>query len=330
MPRQSQSAPARLPHSERDLWLRLGAAWLLALGVTWLLQTEAPDAFFRHPLMVRTAPLSWAYALPLVLFGLWGLAVRSEARSLPRLPRPSFEQILFAALAAGVLLIVSLWLLHPSPAHFAQLQAFARQYPAAGDPLLNALLGAYLLLPALPLPFLFLPLSLLLHHRSGLLLGLLGALGFLLFPVLESAYFGLTGPPLTAAVRGILSLLPAGLPGGMNRWEVGYDDFVVTVGYACTEFSSVALLIGLFAVALRNPGGRASVSPLRAALVLALGIVLLWLLNVLRIAAIVVIGSYHRAFALTLFHSGIGLLLFLVFFLVFVKAALPWVRREQK
>lgn len=328
--RKKRTTRTPLPQSERDLWLRLAIAWTVSVAMTWLMRSDFTSAFFRHPLMQQTAPAAWSYLLPLVFLFLIGIAVRSDARSRPLLARPSFEQIILALLSAALLFLLSLWLLHPSPAAFAALQDFGMRHPAVGDPLLNALLGFLILLPTLVLPFAFFPLSLLLRHRIGLLLGLLGALGFLLFPALESAYFGVTGPPLTAAVRGVLSLLPGGLPAEMSRWEVGYDDFVVTVGYACTEFSSIALLVGLLGVAFHSLSRRQSVSWGRAALAILLGILLLWLLNVARIAAIVVIGSYHRAFALTLFHSGIGLLLFLVFFLLFVKLSLPFVRAEKK
>lgn len=315
--------------SERTLWLRLTIAGVMASGMVWLMQSGATDAWFPYPLVEQTAPTTWAFILPWMLFLFLGLAVREDVRSRPSLHRPSFEQSIFLTIGIGLLLLFSLWLLHPDSAQFAALQRFGAQFPTIGDPLLSAYVGTIILLPILLLPLLFLPFSLLLRHRIGVMLSLISAIGFLLFPVLEALYFGITGPPLVSAVQGILRLLPGGVPVDLNRWQVGYGDFSATVGYGCTEFSSVIFLIGLLGAAFRSLHRRQCLSPWRAVFVLLFGIGLLWLLNVLRIAAIVIIGSYHRAFALTLFHSGIGLILFLAFFLLFVKLSLPFVHSRS-
>jgi len=294
-----------------------------------LMKSGAADALFLHPLVEQTAPVAWAFVLPLTLYCFLGITVRRDVRSHPSLARPSFEHGGMALISTGLLLLLSLWLLHPTPAHFAALQSFGMRFPVIGDPLLNALVGVILLVPTLPLPLLTLPPSLLLRHRTSMLLGLLSIIGFLLFPVLEALYFGVTGPPLVAAVQWLLGWLPGSPPADLSRWQVGYGDFSATVGYACTELSSVTLFLGLLCIALLSLRRTQSISPFRVVVTMLLGIVLLWLLNVLRIAAIVIIGSYHRTFALTLFHSGIGLILFLLFFAVFIRLSLPFVRKKE-
>jgi exosortase/archaeosortase family protein len=287
------------------------------------------DIEIRYPPLESSGPALWSFLAPLVLFLLWGIVLRDTARTSKHLAPPSFEQVALAVVLSGLLLLGSLWLLHPAPARFAALQEMALRLPEAGDALLHALLGVFLLLPTLLLPTVFLPLSLFLRHRLGILLGLIGGVALLFFPVLEAAYFRFTGPPLVAVLQRTLALLPGSVPAGMNRWQVGYGDFVATVGYACTEFSATALFVILFATALYSMRRRKRIAPSRAAIVIGGGILLLWVLNILRIASIVVIGSYHPRFAMTLFHSGIGMLLFLLFFLVYIRFCLPWVQAKK-
>lgn len=303
---------------------------VVATAMVSILRSYALDGLFPYPLMEQTAPRAWAYVLPWAFFLFVGIAVRGEHTPSSEETRPTFEQGMIATCITLLLLLGSLVALHPSHATFAALVSFGARFPHAGDPLLNALVGGLLVLPSLTLPLIVLPLSLLRHRWAGVGLSVLGIIGFLLFPVLEAIYFGVTGPPLVSAVQGILRLLPEGVPVDLNRWQVGYGDFRVTVGYACTEFSSVVLLMSLWGVAVHARARTAHISLLRAILIFIAGIVCLWTLNSVRIATIVLIGSFHREFALHLFHSGIGLVLFLLFFLFFVRWALPWVTLDAK
>lgn len=323
------AAKTHSTRSERTLYLRLMVAWMLSITLLGLMRSRMADALFEHPLIEPTTPTIWVYMLPFLFFALFGIAMRRDVRSRSSLPRPLLMHGILALVSTVLLSLLSLSLLHPSATQFEALQQFGTNHPPIGDPLLGALLSFLLFLPILPILWLVLPMQLLQRHHMESMLITLAILGFLLFPALEAAYFHITAPPLIAAVQWVLRQLPGTIPTDMSQWQVGYESFTATVGYACTELSSVVFLIGLLGIAFHSLHRRHPISLHRASAILLLGFVLLWVLNVLRIAAIVVIGSYHRAFALSLFHSGIGLILFLLFFLFFTKLSLPFVRQQR-
>ena len=149
---------------------------------------------------------------------------------------------------------------------------------------------------------------------------------YVVSPVIEAVYFRVAGPPLIFAIRSFLSLLPGTVPENLSRWEIGYGAFRVTLGYACTDFSAMMLFAGLFGAVWWRLAKRGGILHGRTLTVLLAGILTLWVLNILRIALIVIIGSHAPAFALSLFHSAMGMVIFLLFFVLYMSVVMPFVR----
>ncbi|MDD5056136.1 MAG: exosortase/archaeosortase family protein, partial [Candidatus Peribacteraceae bacterium] len=296
-----------------SVWIRYGLTVAATVASTAFVQSETVANALRRPLMesvgIDTSPLL-IFGLLLCLFA-WSL-IRDDPEKKP-LRWPSFEQAFTALLLWATIVVFAVWLTHPTQEFFVRIQVYALRNPETGPPMVAAFLSVIELLPALPLLLLAFPIAAIRQSRGRVIAGTLLLLVYALGPVLEASYYRLTGPPLVAAVRGVLSLLPGTTPMNLTQWEIGYQQFSVTLGYACTDFSALMLFIGLFGIVWWRMTMKHSVVHRRAIGALLGGIVSLWILNVLRVTMIVIIGSRYPTFALSLFHSGIGIVIFLCF-----------------
>ena len=140
-------------------------------------------------------------------------------------------------------------------------------------------------------------------------------------------------PQLTAltfqAVAGVLSLINGSVYIDAPGYIVGTDRFLVHIAQQCSGVEGLALVTGftlLYAALFHD-----RIRPLRYALVvLPLGLVLSWCLNVLRIAALILIGDrVSPDLAVNGFHSYAGWLFFILLALglmAFVQAT-PWLHK---
>jgi exosortase len=167
--------------------------------------------------------------------------------------------------------------------------------------------------------------ALLLGTRS--LIALLFPLGFLLlaWPLPFQVVLDRLQAPLTAAtgqaVRGALHVLPLGgsvLPGGGDV-QVQVGSFVLSVASAC---SGITGIVGLLVVG--GAGLSLLAGPVRRRLLwLGCGLVAAWVLNVVRIVALVAVGSAAgERTAMDVLHPVAGLLL-LNLLLIAMVLALP-------
>lgn len=273
-------------------------------------------------------------ASPVLMFGVflglyaWSL-IRDDLKK-KRMRWPSFDQIFPVLLIWASVVVFAVWLTHPSGHVYSQIQLYALRNPETGPPAVASVLSIIELLPAIPLVLLVFPFTLIRQSLGRVFIGGLLLAVYAIGPVLEAAYYRLTGPPLVTAVRSILSIIPGTIPANLSRWEIGYGTFRVTLGYACTDFSALLLFIGLFGLVWWQMAKKRHIMHLRAIGALLGGIVSLWILNVLRITLIVLIGSKYPSFALNLFHSGVGIVIFLCFFIAYVKLVLPLVQMPVK
>lgn len=139
---------------------------------------------------------------------------------------------------------------------------------------------------------------------------------------------GLAAPTLEAVVA-VLSLTGETVLTDTGRKAVQLRDFVVNIGDPCAGIEGFVLVtgfMGLYAALFRD-----RVRPWRVAALLPLGLALSWGFNVLRIAALILIGAYASPeLAVEGFHSHAGWLAFtiLALGLTAVMHAHPWLRRE--
>jgi len=105
---------------------------------------------------------------------------------------------------------------------------------------------------------------------------------------------------------------------------VGIGSFSVSIAPECSGYEGVGMMAALLGVSLWL--FRRDFQFPRALALLPLGMVLMWLANALRIAALVALGTYgFRKFALGGFHSLAGWLLFLLIGL----ALIAWARQSS-
>ncbi|MEM4268337.1 MAG: archaeosortase/exosortase family protein [Candidatus Woesearchaeota archaeon] len=116
------------------------------------------------------------------------------------------------------------------------------------------------------------------------------------------------------------------------RWPdnplLGVDKFVVSVGKDCSGIDSMVMFTGLFLLIAAVDWDV--INKQRLALLYLPGLVGLFFVNVLRIFLLMLFGIIVSPdFAIGLFHSNAGWILFIAYFLFFWWLAYPWVKNEK-
>ena len=133
-------------------------------------------------------------------------------------------------------------------------------------------------------------------------------------------------------VHGLLSLISDNTSADLATLVIGLEGFYVQIARACSGVEGVALVGGftlLYALLFRG-----SIHPWRFWLVvLPLGILASWALNILRITALILLGAHVSPhLAVEGFHSYAGWLFFalLALALLYVVQATPWLHRQPE
>ncbi len=113
---------------------------------------------------------------------------------------------------------------------------------------------------------------------------------------------------------------------GKGDPTLGVGGFNVIVGPACSGIESLTLFLGLFMLLWVYE--QSNLNLRRAGVVLMIGLIGTYLLNIIRIAAILLIGAKNPAFAIGLFHSQAGWMLFSVFVLVLLYFGYGWMKEN--
>lgn len=123
-------------------------------------------------------------------------------------------------------------------------------------------------------------------------------------------------------------LIPlTGLPYSLSpeRYSLSLNDFAVTVGASCAGIQSLTAFTALFILAIllmRRNGAHINVK--KSLLFYIGGFVLVYIMNSLRVLSILLVGAlYDQQFAINSFHSSIGAVLFLLFFVVYIGYCIP-------
>ena len=112
-------------------------------------------------------------------------------------------------------------------------------------------------------------------------------------------------------VHGVLALYETDVAVDLARRAIQVDDFEVTIATNCSGYEGIALTTAFLSVYLWT--FRAALRFPRAFLLLPIGIVGIWLLNALRIVALVSLGVHvSPAAAVQGFHSQAGWIAFLM------------------
>lgn len=151
------------------------------------------------------------------------------------------------------------------------------------------------------------------------------------FILLAEKYWTFFSYSIVKVLAVILPLFSKAAVINTQNFNVSVGSFHVVVGAPCAGFYSLLLFIGFFALSLffvRKNGIRYG----RAAAIFLSGFAILFLINVLRIAIIILVGAYYSPdLAISIFHEYLGSIFFLGFLCVYLWYVLPHMtlRHEQ-
>ena len=103
---------------------------------------------------------------------------------------------------------------------------------------------------------------------------------------------------------------------------VTLQNFTVIIGPPCSGIESLSMFFGLWLLLFVYEQDRLNL--FRSVVVLCIGLVGAYVLNIFRVALILIIGTQNPDFAVGLFHSQVGWVLFSVFILVLLYFLYPW------
>ncbi|HAI98485.1 TPA: hypothetical protein DCL30_02985 [Candidatus Peribacteria bacterium] len=314
------------------LWMlvlrRFAIAYAIALAIFFAVPSSLLVFDKQHPYVGPTGINAFPLLLILLLLALFLFIYRSDLKSIPRWAwRPSVTQIMFAFLALAAVSVFAHWITHPPMARYHVMSQFMSRFPYGGDAFLAFTFFLCLLLPLVPALFLVFPMMFFRRFAEPLLFGGAILVIFIYSHVIEIAYHLFTTPVVTRVIYSLLSLLSAQTTIVPEQSRLSLSGFSVVLGPACTDLSSIVLFLCLFGFVCFRLLRRDALKGSHALIAALGGIVLLWSLNIVRITSIMLIGVKFPDFALSLFHSSVGGVLFFLFFLLYIKLIVPLVRR---
>ncbi len=220
----------------------------------------------------------------------------------------------FGVAAVLCVAVLGMFVTHPP--------AFAPQWMALGGveyPIVSALRYSILLLILPASAFLLFPPTFLKSFRRPLVWCFLFLIAYVWLAALRIVFHAeLAGVPLRGAAA-ILSLGAVPVSASVADLSLRYGTFSATIGAECLGLDGVGMYALLCAAlwALK-PAGSVRDVMLRL-LGISLCAMLLYMLNILRIALIMIVGDRFPYKAVSLFHSGIGALFLFIVFLITVR-----------
>jgi exosortase/archaeosortase family protein len=157
------------------------------------------------------------------------------------------------------------------------------------------------------------------------------ALGYVAMPLLVEEYWTYVLIPIKQGVVAILHLFTTELlidTSFKDYFIIQMNDFRGAIGPACSGIYSMIAFTFLFITSLAFQPGKVKIDKLKATLALISGIIILYLLNIFRIAAIIIIGDkYSPELAMTLFHEYLGTIFLMTIFIIYLYYIVPKVQK---
>jgi len=290
--------------------------YALTLGVIGVLQsswlTMMTKQLFVGPLGGNASPMFILAAIFLLWFFL-------QKKNVLGTPQWQWQRVIAGSIGWIAAVGIAYWATHPPPERFTAMHLFIQMHPVVGGSVVACMLYAALFLPIIPALVATLPRNI---PKNGWVdLGVLLVIFFLslFIPVIDAAYHMIVSPTILATVHALLSPL-GGAIAEPEQLRLGFRGFEVIVGPICSGLNMLTLFaafMGFLWIHLSKKGQK--IHTLRMMTVIAAGLVMLFLLNILRIAFVMIIGSVSPAIGFMLFHSASGLILLLIVCVVWWK-----------
>lgn len=322
--------------------LRLGLRMLCAAAIVQGAQTVIGSGWVKDFIGFKyvyaqgfnTNPMEWLWML-MLLFTMYHWRSYAAAQPAP-IPEPcrrveeprgfSFLQVGLGLCMIVLAVALSIVITHPNLQWQDIMHDFAKENALVGSPLVASFLSFSLMWSLPGAMVLLLPGDWLAAHWRSIILFVIGLAVCLFVSVFEALYHRLFAIALLQATAFFLSFFTTDLSVDVVRWVLRVKTFTVTVGPACSGLGYLLLFTCFFIAMVHRIGEHGSIRRLRTATLYCAGIVGTFLLNALRIASIMAVGTANPKLAMNLFHSSIGAILFFLFFVLFLEVTKRWYR----
>ena len=312
-----------LPPFPLHVFVRFLAAYVLGIGVFFLLQSPVLESILGGTLLVPGELDAFVLVLPALAIGFLCHAVRADL-SVPW-PRPLQIGLAFGLLA--VTMVLSYAVTHYTHDALAAIAAALEQVPSflhIGLYALAMTLYVVLLLPMAVTPFLFVPWVILRTIRPPLLMLVALVVTYLYASIAEYVFHVVAAPVTLFLATRVLLIFSGDVVSLPDHWRLGYRSFFVNYGPACSGFTAIILILAAFFYLRARARARPPLLSFPVIVAVILPFLVLIPINALRIAAIMMIGASSPALAIWLFHSIIGTVLFLAVFAGYLRMIVPW------
>ncbi len=228
--------------------------------------------------------------------------------------------VLFYALAVQALYIA----FHLPAVAVTAVAAFSRENPLWGTAVVSSALRLALFLPAIVAIGLFLPWKAWRSLWPAAAAGIFLLFAYSAVQLGQFYYIRFLGEPIVIFSHALLQMIPDGRPVLSEGLELQYGVFRVIIGPPCLGLDAIAFFSALYWVTCLAVARTRRLRAVKAVSLWLFSIVTIYFLNVVRVAAIMVVGANTSREATDFFHDGIGAFIVFALFLVVVRWALPW------
>jgi exosortase/archaeosortase family protein len=271
------------------------------------------------------------FGTPIILLGSLMIAFVLLARDKLQesdLSWPSLSQLGITT----ALFLATIWIIftytHPGNAVLRDILTMAAISPGFYAPLLSSVLYTAILAPLVPaFGFVF---SWRFLRRFWIpLVGMYFVVVLLLFSAVATArIYAHTVAFVLGLTSGLLRLVSPDVQVNVAKATLTFKSFTAGIGPQCVGMRLTGVFTVLFAAVWIQLAREHNCHHSRAIIAYLAALVLMFALNIIRIAAIMVVGSVWPGVGVMLFHGSIGFVLFLAVFALYLRLVVPWLRRE--
>lgn len=152
---------------------------------------------------------------------------------------------------------------------------------------------------------------------------------FLLCSYLIDVYWKSFAFVILRALGFVLPIVSKGAIVNVSDLSVSVHGFRVIVGAPCAGVYSLFLFAVFFLLTLYYLGKTKKIARLRSFIAFVLGFLVLFTLNIVRIAMIVFVGAYYSPrIAISIFHEYTASVFFLIFLFFFLSKVVPFLLKD--
>lgn len=115
-----------------------------------------------------------------------------------------------------------------------------------------------------------------------------------------------------------------------ENFNIKVEKFSIFVGPPCAGFYSIATLILLFCLSMAVVSRTRKIQKMRALISLLVGLVLVFILNIIRIAIIILVGAYISPdLAIKIFHEYLSAIFIIALFMIYLYKIIPKITQPK-